>query len=61
MFAIESDVVKELTEKLRFANETISNLMDQNSKLIEDNSLEIGMGLSQNGQELEVHINDLEH
>lgn len=28
VFAIESDVVRELNEKLRFANETVSNLMD---------------------------------
>lgn len=46
VFAVESDVVKELQEKLRFANETVSNLMDQNSKLKDENSLELGMNLS---------------
>ena len=44
-FAVESDVVKELQERLQFANETVSTLLDQNSTLQKqtENSLEIAL------------------
>lgn len=39
---LESDVIKDLHERLRFANETVSLLTDQNLKL-QENSVDIGI------------------